>query len=107
MQNEQHQPALGSSIASVLYILGSAITALLLLRFVLQVLGANPLTEFVQFVYNTSDPLLAPFAGIFGEYRPKTGAVVQSVFDLSALVAALVYSLVIGLIARVVQTTVK
>lgn len=94
----------GGQIASIVYVIGSAITALLLIRFVLLLLGANPATAFVEFVYSLSEPLVYPFHGILGNFRPQAGAVVQSVFDTASLVAALVYSVLSGIIGRLAHS---
>src|SRR6478609_2357189 len=57
----------GQSIAAnvVWYILG-VIEILLAFRFVLKLLGANPNSGFVDFVYSVSGVLTAPFDTIFG-----------------------------------------
>jgi YGGT family. len=72
----------------VVYYIGGVIVALLALRFILQLLGANQESGFVEFVYGLSAVFVAPFYGIFGE--PTYG---QSQFETSTLVAIVVYSL--------------
>jgi len=75
----------------VWYILG-VIEILIGMRFVLKILGANPTNGFVDFIYNVSGVLTAPFDTIFGVTTTQ-GARVQSVFEPSILVAAAVYAL--------------
>lgn len=76
----------------VWYIFG-VIGTLLAFRFVLKLLGANPESGFVDFIYAVSGVLTAPFDSIFGVTSTKSGDV-QSVFEPSILVAIAVYALV-------------
>ncbi len=70
------------------FVLG-VINILLLTRFVLLLLGANHAAGFVDFIYSVTDVLVSPFVGIFG--TPTYGV---SVFDVSSLLAIVVYSLI-------------
>lgn len=57
-------------------------------RVLLKVLGANPLTPFVAWIYqNLSDPLMAPFVGIFP--APTFGK--SGVIDIPAFFALIIY----------------
>ena len=69
------------------YILG-VIETLLLLRFVLKMIGANPFSGFVSFVYAVSDPFALPFQGIV----PSVVSGVN-VIEWSTIIAAVVYFL--------------
>lgn len=84
----------------VVYYIGGFIIALLALRLVLQLLGANQGSEFVSFIYGLSGIFVAPFFGIFGE--PTFG---QSQFETSTLVAMIVYALVTVGIAKLLALT--
>lgn len=88
-------------IAAIIYVIGGIIEAFVGLRFLFEFLGANPDSPFVRFIYDWSTPLVAPFAGIFGQDPVIHGAgvVTASVFDWSAVVAFVVYGLVFGLIS--------
>jgi hypothetical protein len=91
----------GSVIAQrVLYYVGGVIIALLLVRFVLQLLGASQGSQFVDFIYTLSAPFVAPFVGIFGQ--PTFGV---SQFESSTVVAVIVYALVIFGIAKLISLT--
>ena len=92
-------------IARIIYAIGGFIEALVGLRFVLRLLGANPDNGLVQWVYNWSTPFVTPFAGIFGKDATivhGVGAVTTSVFDWTALIALLVIGLVMGIIGSLV-----
>ena len=79
----------------VVYYIGGVIIAILALRFILQLLGANQGNGFVDFVYGLSSIFVAPFYGIFGE--PTFG---QSQFETSTLVAIIIYALLMVGIAK-------
>ena len=69
------------------------VEVLLAFRFVLKLLGANPNSGFVNFVYSISGPLNAPFRGIFT--TPTTqGNITTSVFETSTVVAIIVYAII-------------
>jgi len=72
----------------VVYYIGGALLALLVVRFLLLLFGAAQGSAFVDFVYSLSGIFVWPFNGIFGE--PIFGA---SLFDSSTLVAIVVYGL--------------
>ena len=76
----------------VWYLVGF-IEVLLAFRFVLKLLGANPSSGFVDFIYALTGILTAPFDNIFGVTKPEAGDV-SSVFEPSILVAAVVYALI-------------
>ena len=71
------------------YIVGFVI-ALLVLRVILLLLGANQGNAFVDFVYSFSGVFAMPFYGIFS-YTPSYG---KSILEVSTLVAVVVYALV-------------
>jgi len=74
------------------------------LRFVLRLLGANPDTTFVGWIYDISSPFIAPFLGIFGQPAAITrGAVVQSVFEPSTLTALIVYAIIGGVVLQLLR----
>lgn len=65
------------------------INVIIALRFVFLLLGANRDAAFTDMIYSLSEPLVAPFSGIFGE--PVYG---QSVFEVSSLLAIVIYTLI-------------
>jgi hypothetical protein len=94
-----------SVVRNVVWFLLGVIEVLLALRFVLKLAGANPANGFVDFVYSVSGVLSAPFDSIFGVTAAKAGAVVQSVFEPSILVAAVVYALLAWGIVKLLTIT--
>ena len=89
------QPA-SSVAAGVIWYIAGVIMTLLALRFILALLGANSGNGFANFIYSISYPFAAPFFGLFS-YETSYGI---SRFELSTLVAILVYALVAWGLAR-------
>jgi hypothetical protein len=79
-------------VNGVWFIVG-VIDVLLGLRFTLKLLGANQSSGFVDFIYSLTDILTAPFDSMFGVTSTNSGKV-DSVFEPSIIVAALVYTLI-------------
>lgn len=73
----------------VWYILG-IIEALLAFRFILKLLGANPVAGFTQFIYGITYVFATPFLSVFNNTRVIAG----SIFEWTTLLAMLVYWLV-------------
>ncbi len=84
----------------IIYYVGGVIIALLVVRLLLQLLGANQGSDFVGFVYGLSGVFVVPFFGIFGE--PTFG---QSHFETSSLVAIIVYGLITVGLAKLITVT--
>lgn len=61
---------------------------LLIFRFVLKLLGANPEASFVAWVYETSAPLLSPFLPAFPTPAMQGG----SILEFTTLFAIFVYA---------------
>ena len=73
----------------VVWFLVGLLDVIIAIRFVMKLLAANPASGFVTFIYNLSEPPVAPFRGIFGS--PATGG---SVLEPASLVAIVIYSLI-------------
>ncbi|MGV9001519.1 MAG: YggT family protein [Candidatus Saccharimonadaceae bacterium] len=84
----------------VIYYIGGVVIALLFVRLVLQLLGANQDSGFVEFIYGLSALFVAPFFGIFGD--PTFG---KSQLETSTLVAIIVYALLTVGIAKLLTVT--
>jgi len=65
------------------------IELLLVGRFILKLIGANPVSGFTQFVYGLTDPLMRPFWGI-----TPTANIDGAIFDFSIVIAMAVYVIV-------------
>ena len=80
----------GVVLARIIYFIFGVIIAFIVLRFIFLMLGANQDNAFVSFIYSVSGAFVAPFYGIFNN-TPQFGA---SVFDISSIVAIIVYALI-------------
>jgi len=69
------------------------------LRLILKILGANMQAPFVQWVYDTSGPLIAPFEGMF----PTTRLTGNFIVEISALFALLIYIFIGYIIGEIVN----
>lgn len=74
------------------------IIVLLAVRFLLRLAGANPGTPFVNFMYSLTEPLVAPFRGIFPTFGIGPG-----IIDWAALLAMIVYAFLIWAILRLIR----
>ena len=78
------------AVARFVYFLSGLLTALLAVRFILALLGANLGNAFADFIYTISYPFVAPFAGLFN-FKTQYGT---SRFEIETLVAIIVYGIV-------------
>ena len=58
-------------------------------RFLGKLFGASAQSAFVNFIYQVSGPMVAPFTGIFGDTGSKTNT-----FETASLVALVVYAVI-------------
>jgi hypothetical protein len=86
-------------LARLVYIVGSVIVTLLLMRFALSLLGANRGNGIADFIYSASQPFAAPFFGLFN-YDTQFGV---ARFEVETLVAAASYGLLTWLIVSLIE----
>lgn len=86
-----------TAVRVVWYITG-VLLAILTLRFLLALLGANPANAFANLLYSVSYPFVAPFFGLFN-YSLRYGV---SRFESYTIVAMIVYALFAWAIARLI-----
>ena len=75
------------------YYIAGVIEVLLIFRFALKILGANPFSPFVSIIYGISGIFVAPFVGIF-RAAVGEGLETASVLEPSTIFAILVYFVV-------------
>ena len=85
-------------VARLIYFVGGVILALLAIRFLLALFGANPASGFADFIYTVTHPFVAPFFGLFN-YRERLGV---GRFEYETLIAIVVYAIVMELLVRLV-----
>lgn len=99
-QHDERQPSAEDTryrrvrkVEDILWFLIAAVAILIFVRFVLLLFGARTGVPFVDFWYDLTAPLVAPFAGMFGTvdtFNVYTGQRIE----IESLVAILIYSLV-------------
>ncbi|MCI0711848.1 MAG: YggT family protein [Chloroflexi bacterium] len=76
-------------VANFVWLLFGILNVLLVFRFALKLMGANPENAFADFIYDLSELFVSPFVGLIES--PTSG---DLIFDVPVLVAIIVYSLV-------------
>lgn len=85
----------------VYYILG-VLEVLFAFRLVFKILGANPWSGFVSFIYSASQVFLAPFISIF---RPGVtrGNMTQAVLEPATVIGMIVYAILAWGVAKLIE----
>jgi len=74
------------------------IEVLLLIRFFLKLVGANPASPFGIFLYGLTDPLVAPFSALFDD--PTIG---RSMIEFTTVLALIIYPIFGWVVERSIQ----
>jgi uncharacterized protein YggT (Ycf19 family) len=85
-------------VINVIYLVFGLISALLVIRLALKLLGASVGAPFVGFIYGVTNFLLGPFKGVLPAIVSG-----KSVLEPAVLIAILVYVLVGFLLAKIVE----
>lgn len=96
------EPATGGSIwtmTRVIVLVFTVLEVLLLIRFTLKLLAANADQPFVSAIYGITEPLVAPFRGIFAQ--PAGTPVVEIATILSVIFFVLVAALIVAIVRAV------
>ena len=83
------------------YILG-VLEVLFTLRLIFKLLGANPSSTFVSFLYSLTQLLLMPFISIFRTAVTK-GVETQAVLEPATIIGMIVYALVAWGIIKLIE----
>ena len=100
--NVSTEPAKGGSIwtaSRVIALVFTVLEVLLLVRFTLKLLGANADQAFVSAIYGITEPLVAPFRGIFAQ--PAGTPVVEVATILSVIFFVLLAALIVAIVRAV------
>ena len=82
----------------IVYLVFGILEALLVIRFILKLLAANPDAGFSNFIYTITQPFVSFFQGVFPDAVTR-----GSILEVSTLLAILVYALVAWGIASSVR----
>lgn len=83
----------------IVSLIAGILMALLGMRFVLSLLGANRGNPFADFIYSVSHPFVAPFFGLFN-YTPQFGVVR---FEFETLIAMAFWAFVAWVIIQMIK----
>lgn len=97
VQTEDVSPAF--RLAQLIYVVFGIGITLIVIRIILKALAANPGAGFTSFLYSVTNPLVAPFQGIFATPQASTG----SVFEFSSVIAIIVYALIAWALVRLIM----
>jgi uncharacterized PurR-regulated membrane protein YhhQ (DUF165 family) len=86
-------------VSTVIKFFFGILEALLVLRLLLRFFGANAANGFVSWVYATTQPIVAPFQGIFAN-PVLSGAFV---IEFATLLAILVYGIIAYLVSELID----
>ena len=90
-------PSYNFRAAAVVWFVVGAVEIFIAARFLGKLFGASAQSAFVNFIYQVSSPMVAPFTGIFGDTGTKTNT-----FETASLVAIVVYAVIAwGLVALI------
>lgn len=102
VDDKSNDAADARSVASrIVWFIAGLISILLVFRFAFILLGANTANSFANFIYSASHPFASPFFGLF-DYKQVYG---ESNFEVSTLVAIIVYLLIAYGIAKLLTIT--
>jgi YggT family protein len=94
---EREQRIFTFKATQLVWLLFGVLEALIALRIVLKLFGANPASPVAAFLYGFTDLFLWPFAGLLG--TPQASGMV---LELSSVIAMLVYALIAWALERLV-----
>jgi hypothetical protein len=90
-------------VSRLVWFVVGLMAALIAIRFVLLLTGANETAGFAQLIYGLTGWMVAPFANLFGQPLTYPGAASTGVFEPASLVAIVVYALVGLLVTKIAQ----
>ena len=99
VDNVEARRSTANWLTGLVYFLFGLIEIAIALRILLKLLAADPNAGFSRFIYGVTGPFVAPFAGIIGQPAASNG----SVFELSSVLALIIYLLLSWIIAKLLQ----
>lgn len=97
-EEDREQRLFSFKTSQLIWLAFGLVEALIGMRIVLKLIGANPASLFASFIYDVSYIFLFPFEGLVG--TPAAGGVV---LELSSIIALIVYAVLAWGTARIVR----
>lgn len=95
--------SVASKMIELTYLLLIILESVLGLRFVFQLLGANPLNPFIQFLYQATLVFTYPFATLFSTPIQNSITVSRYNLEFTTLVGMGVYALIAFIVVRIID----
>jgi hypothetical protein len=89
-------------VRRIIYYIFGVLEVLFAFRLVFKVLGANPQSAFVGFIYSLTHLFLVPFIGIF-RMAVSDGIETKSILEPTLLIAMVVYALLAWGIVKLIE----
>jgi hypothetical protein len=90
-------------LRQLVYLALCVLEILLAFRLGMKLLGANSGNAFVSFIYSVSGVFVFPFSGIFKPMSMDHFLKINSVLELSTIVAMLAYAIVAWIIVKLIR----
>ena len=84
-------------VSQLIWLLLGIVDGIIALRVILKLMAANPQNDFAAFIYNITEPFVAPFFGI--TRTPTAGG---SVLEIGSIIAMVVYLFVAWIVDRLI-----
>ena len=97
-EEDREQRLFSFKTTQLIWLAFGLVEALIVIRIMLKLIGANSANLFAAFIYDVSYIFLFPFEGLVG--TPTTGS---AVLELSSIIAMFVYFLLAWVIERIVR----
>lgn len=91
VKSHKNEASKSQTVEYIIYFFFGALEILLAFRLVLKLMGANPISGFVSFIYSLTQIFIVPFSGIF-HLATSQGIETTAVFEPGTLVAIIVYA---------------
>jgi hypothetical protein len=96
-ESDQEQRIFSFKTTQLIWLALGLVEALIAMRIVLKLIGANAESLFATFIYGFSNLFLFPFQGLVG--TPTSGG---SILEISSIIAMMVYALLFWAVERIV-----
>jgi hypothetical protein len=97
-ETDQEQRIFSFKATQLIWLALGLVEALIAMRIMLKLIGANPDSMFAVFIYGVSNIFLLPFAGLVGNLA--SGGMV---LEITSIIAMLVYALLFWALERIVR----
>jgi len=88
-----------SRLSKLIWLFAGVIDVVIMLRFILKLIAANPGNGFANFIYNLTDGLVSPFMSLVNTPVMENGATIE----IASIFAIVIYSLVALVVVQLLR----